>query len=172
MAVGGSVVYGTQLRGSGRLIVVGCVQWQLVDRLYMRHNCVVLADSSLLGVCNGSFGTIRLAGLHGWAGLGGSFGASSPRLRPAQRNIENLRLAGLQGWTCLGGGWCRLYMRWDCTWLIGCICDTIAWWWQTHSCWVCAMAVGGSVVYATQLRGSDRLIVVWCVQWQFRGGRV
>ena len=86
MAVGGSVVYATQLRGSGRLIVVGCVQWQLVDRLYMRHNCVVVADSSLLGVCNGSFGTIRLAGLHGWAGLGGSFGASSPRLRPAQRN--------------------------------------------------------------------------------------
>ena len=56
IALGRSVVYATQLRGSGRLIVVGCVQWQLVDRLYMRHNCAVVADSSLLGVCNGSLG--------------------------------------------------------------------------------------------------------------------
>ena len=53
-------------------------------------------------------------------------------------------------------------------WWIGCICNTIAWWWQTHRCWVCAMAVGGSVVYATQLRGGGRLIVVGCVQWQLR----
>ena len=111
--------------------VVYAMGLHLVDRLYMRHNCVVVADSSLLGVCNGSFGTIRLAGLYGWAGLGGALAPARLAFGRLSAIIETPRLAGLQGWDRSGGWLEQVVYATQLHQAARCICDTIAWWWQT-----------------------------------------
>ncbi len=105
IALGRSVVYATQLRGSGRLIVVGCVQWQL------RH--YQAGGSTWVGRSKREMAALAPARL--------AFGRLSAI-------IETPRLVGLQGWDRSGGWLEQVVYATQLHQASRCICDTIAWW--------------------------------------------